>query len=151
MSLLRRLLKRANGHIRLGRPTPVWLDTVSTTCPPLSFAPPLPSHYDHYAPSIVRISSTGKVKHIFTGKAYGKESKVEGSGRRDANRPTAQFYPRPQSLSFGASRNNGQQESRKNDSIGLVAPAELENAMIMRNEAMRIKQQHILSLLLRYG
>lgn len=150
MALLRTLLKRANGHVRLGHLTPVWLDTVCTTCPPLNLSPPLPSHYDHYAPSVMRISSTGKAKLIFTGKAYGRERKVEGSGRRDANRPTAKFHPRPQPLRLDANR-DGCQGGGRDASSELVELAELENALIVGSEAMRTRQQHILSLLLRYA
>lgn len=108
------LLKRAQGHILLGHPTPCWLETISNTHPPLIMSSTLTTDQDHYAPSISRTNKrTGQMRNVFVGRSGVYWKRI--GGRRDAIKVPPTFHQRP--LPIRVERVAIEGEEKPNDPI----------------------------------
>lgn len=137
---LQTLIKRAQGHILLGHPTPCWLETVSNTHPPLNMSPILTTDQDHYAPSVARTNKrTGQTRNVYVGRSNIYWKRI--GGRRDAIKAPPTFHPRPSPIRFERMAVEGE-EGRPDDSLLLQS---LLLSRLAQSTQQRLSQRLILS------
>jgi hypothetical protein len=135
---LQTLIRRAQGHILLGHPTPCWLETISNTHPPLIMSPTLTTDQDHYAPSISRTNKrTGRLRNVFVGRSDVCWKRI--GGRRDAIKVTPTFHQRPLPIRVGRAVVEG--EENLNDSLLLQS---LILSRLAQSTQQRLSQRLVL-------